>query len=87
MKRHPLTTLGCIIALAAMTALGPARPLAIARAAERPTVTVEVQGGGFHWGDAAIGGFVVLGVVIVAAGVALAIKRPLDQHTERSPHD
>jgi hypothetical protein len=86
MKRHALTTLGCIIALATISAIGVA-PLAIAQSVERPTVTVAVHGGGFHWGDAAIGGVVVTGVVIVAAGLALAIKRPQHQPTEWSSHD
>lgn len=85
MKRA-LMTWRCIIALAAISAIGAA-PLAIAQAGERPTVTVEVHGGGFHWGDAAIGGVVVAGVVIVAAGVALATKRPQNQRTEWRSHD
>jgi hypothetical protein len=87
MKRHALTTLGCIIALATICALRAAAPLAIAQSVQRPTVTVEVHGGGFHWGDAAIGGVVVAGGVIAAAGVALAIKRPQNQTTEWRPHD
>jgi len=87
MARHALTILGCFIALATIAATGAATPLAMAQAAERPTVTVEVRSGGFHWGDAAIGGFVVLGVVIAAAGVALATKRPQNQHTEWRSHD
>ncbi len=86
MTRHALTILGCIIALATISAIGAA-PLAIGQAVERPTVTVEVHGGGFHWGDAAIGGVVVAGVVIVAAGLALATKRPQNQHTEWRSHD
>lgn len=86
MKRHALTTVGCIIALAAINAIGDG-PLATAQTVERPTVTVEVHGGGFHWGDAAIGGVVVTGVVIVAAGIALATNRPQKQHTEWRSHD
>jgi hypothetical protein len=86
MKRHPLTTVGCIIALATISAIGVA-PIAIAQSAERPTVTVEVHSGGFHWGDAAIGGVVVAGVVIVAAGLALATKRSPNHHTEWRSHD
>jgi hypothetical protein len=86
MKRHPLATFGCIIALATINAIGGA-PTAIAQAVERPTVTVEVHSGGFHWGDAAIGGVVVAGVVIVAAGLALATKRSQNPHTDWRSHD
>jgi hypothetical protein len=87
MKRHALTTLSCIIALATTSALRAAAPLATAQTVERPTVTVEVHGGGFHWGDAAIGGVVVAGGVIAAAGVALATRRPRNQPTEWRSHD
>ena len=87
MKRHALTTLSCIIALATTSALRAAAPLAIAQTVERPTVTVEVHGGGFHWGDAAIGGVVVAGGVIATAGVALATRRPRNQPTEWRSHD
>ena len=81
-----LMTWRSIIALAAICAIGTA-PLAVARAAERPTVTVEVRGGRFHWGDAAIGGVVVAGVGFVAAGLALATKRPRNPHPEWRSHD
>jgi hypothetical protein len=87
MTRNTLTTLGCIIALAATGAVGAATPVALTQAAERPTVTVEVHGNGFHWGDAAIGGVVVAGAVIAAGGVALATRRPQNRHTDRRPHD
>ena len=87
MKRHALTTLSCIIALATTSALRAAAPLATAQTVERPTVTVEVHDGGFHWGDAAIGGVVVAGVVIATAGVALATRRPRNQPTEWRSHD
>jgi hypothetical protein len=86
MKRHALTTLGCIIVLATISAIGAAS-FAIAQSVQRPTITVAVHGGGFHWGDAAIGGVVVAGVVIVAAGLVLATGRPQSQHTEWSSHD
>jgi hypothetical protein len=87
MTRHALTTFGCIIALAMTSAVGAITPVALTQAAERPTVTVEVHDGGFHWGDAAIGGVVVAGGVIATAGVALATRRPRNQHTEWRSHD
>jgi hypothetical protein len=86
MARHALTILGCIIALATLAAAEAATPFATAQAVERPTVTVEVRGGGFHWGDAAIGGLVVVGIVIAAAGVALTIKRPHNPGTDWRSH-
>jgi hypothetical protein len=38
---------------------------------QRDTVVVEVHDGGFHWGDAAIGGAAVCALGLVAGGAAV----------------
>ena len=56
----------------------------VARAAQQPKprvgpIVVEVQDGGFHWGDAAIGAGAAIGVVCVAESRSLqAARRPAD---------
>jgi len=80
MTRRLSTGTACGLLLATTLASGAA---ATDRApTERAPVVVQVGGSGFHWGDAAIGAAVALGVTAASGGVLVLLRtRPLPAET------
>ncbi len=61
-----LVALVLALALALPAAAGPPR---------RPVVVVQVEDGGFHWGDALIGAAATGGVGLAAVGVFVVFRK------------
>jgi hypothetical protein len=80
MSRRPallalLTTIATMVVVASTSASTPRAP---SPPAQRPVV-VQVDGGGFDWGDAAIGAAGAAGFVLLLVGLATAARH------DRSP--
>lgn len=74
MARLLLTVIGCSLLLSAVPGGGvAANPSESRPGRERTPVVVEVRGGGFHVGDAAIGAAAAVSLVLVVAGAVLYV--------------
>jgi len=75
----------CGLIVAATLAAGGAAQARPARPPQRAPVVVEVQGDGFHWGDAAVGAAATLGLTLAAGGVVV-FTRTTNSRPEGKDH-
>ncbi len=84
--RRTLTIIGSAVAFLTIALGGIGICACAAHAAPRPPVIVVVRGGGFHWGDAAIGASAGLSVALAVFGATLTLTGSRKRSTGGTRH-